>query len=91
VHHYDTIKGDHGMPHDPITALVPHRPIGWILTISKEGVRNPAPYSFFRLIAAQPPFVMFGSGFRKDSQRNVEETGEFVCIIASWELREKGN
>ena len=31
---------------------------------------------------------MFASGRRKDSQRNAEETGEFVCSLATYELRE---
>jgi flavin reductase (DIM6/NTAB) family NADH-FMN oxidoreductase RutF len=35
--------------------------------------------------------VMFGSGGRKDSQRNAEETGEFVCSLATYELREAMN
>jgi flavin reductase (DIM6/NTAB) family NADH-FMN oxidoreductase RutF len=34
---------------------------------------------------------MFGSGGRKDSQRNAEETGEFVCSLATYELREAMN
>jgi flavin reductase (DIM6/NTAB) family NADH-FMN oxidoreductase RutF len=35
--------------------------------------------------------VMFGSGGRKDSQRNAEETGEFVCSLATYELRDAMN
>lgn len=31
---------------------------------------------------------MFASGGRKDSQRNAEETGEFVCSLATYDLRE---
>jgi flavin reductase (DIM6/NTAB) family NADH-FMN oxidoreductase RutF len=89
--HYDALKGDHGLPHDPINALVAPRPIGWISTISKEGVRNLAPYSYFNLVASHPPLVMFGSGLVKDTQHNVEETGEFVCNIASWDLRQAVN
>ena len=30
-----------------LTALVVPRPVGWISTISKSGVRNLAPYSYF--------------------------------------------
>ncbi|MEL6948058.1 MAG: flavin reductase family protein, partial [Pseudomonadota bacterium] len=37
----------HGLPHDPFKALVAPRPIGWISTLSKAGVPNLAPYSFF--------------------------------------------
>ncbi|MDB5480882.1 MAG: flavin reductase family protein [Caulobacteraceae bacterium] len=88
---YDALKGDHGLPHDPINALVSPRPIGWISSLSKSGVRNLAPYSYFNLVAGMPPIVMFGSAFVKDSQRNIEETGEFVCNLATWELREAVN
>jgi flavin reductase (DIM6/NTAB) family NADH-FMN oxidoreductase RutF len=34
---------------------------------------------------------MFASGTRKDSQRNAEETGEFVCNLSGWEQREAMN
>jgi flavin reductase (DIM6/NTAB) family NADH-FMN oxidoreductase RutF len=88
---YDALKADHGLPYDPTNALVSPRPIGWISSLSKDGVRNLAPYSYFNLVASRPPIVVFGSGYVKDSQRNIEETGEFVCNIANWELREAVN
>jgi flavin reductase (DIM6/NTAB) family NADH-FMN oxidoreductase RutF len=89
--HYDALKADHGLPHDPVNALVAPRPIGWISSLDKDGQRNLAPYSYFNLIAGRPPLVMFASGYVKDSQRNIEETGEFVCNIATWDLREEVN
>jgi flavin reductase (DIM6/NTAB) family NADH-FMN oxidoreductase RutF len=88
---YDALKGDHGLPHDPVNALVAPRPIGWISSLSAEGVANLAPYSYFNLMASRPPVVVFGSGLVKDSQRNIEATGEFVCNIAGWDLREEMN
>jgi flavin reductase (DIM6/NTAB) family NADH-FMN oxidoreductase RutF len=51
-------------------------------------VVNLAPYSFFNAVSEDPHFVMFASGGRKDSQRNAEETGEFVCSLATYDLRE---
>lgn len=88
---YDAVKRDHGLPIDPFKALVMPRPIGWISTISKSGIANLAPYSFFNAVSDNPPYVLFSSGPRKDSQRNAEETGEFVCSIVSWDLREAMN
>ena len=88
---YDAVKRDHGLPIDPFKAIVMPRPIGWISTISKSGVANLAPYSFFNAVSDTPPFVVFGSAPRKDSQRNIEETGEFVCSIVSWDQREAMN
>ena len=73
----------HGMPHDPFKALVAPRPIGWISSMSKTGVLNLAPYSFFNAVSDHPPMVMFSSVGRKDSVNNIEETGEFTCSMAT--------
>ncbi len=88
---YDTKSNAHGLRHDPMKALVAPRPIGWISTIGRDGIVNLAPYSFFNMVSENPPYVMFSSGSRKDSQRNAEETGEFVCSMATYELREAMN
>jgi flavin reductase (DIM6/NTAB) family NADH-FMN oxidoreductase RutF len=88
---YDPRRNDHNLPHNPWTALVVPRPIGWISTVSKSGVVNLAPYSFFNTISAHPPFVLFSSHPRKHSQINAEETGEFVVNMATYELREVMN
>jgi flavin reductase (DIM6/NTAB) family NADH-FMN oxidoreductase RutF len=89
--HYDPRKKNHGLPHDPFLSLVVPRPIGWISTVSPSGVVNLAPYSYFNAVSSRPPYVMFASGGRKDSQRNAEQTGEFVASLATWDLREAMN
>jgi flavin reductase (DIM6/NTAB) family NADH-FMN oxidoreductase RutF len=89
--HYDPIKKNHGLPHDPFTALVVPRPIGWISTLSRAGVNNLAPYSFFNAISTAPPFVMFSSAQYKNSQQHAEETGEFVHSLTTYALREEMN
>ena len=48
-------KEGHGLPNNPLNALVVPRPIGWISTISKEGTPNLAPYSFFNAVARSAP------------------------------------
>lgn len=88
---YEAETNKHGLKHDPFKALVVPRPIGWISTIGRDGVFNLAPYSFFNAVSSDPHMVMFASAGRKDSQRNAEETGEFVCNFAGWEQREKMN
>lgn len=88
---YETDRNDHGLRHGPFKALVAPRPIGWISTVSTEGVINLAPYSFFNGISDNPPYVMFASKGRKDSLVNAEETGEFVCSLATYDLREQMN
>lgn len=91
---YEPAKANHGLRHDPFKACVAPRPIGWITSLSSSGVVNLAPYSFFNAIAADPPMVCFApngfkpDGARKDTLVNVEATGEFVCNLATWELRE---
>jgi flavin reductase (DIM6/NTAB) family NADH-FMN oxidoreductase RutF len=89
--HYDTDKRDHGLPHDPFKALVVPRPIGWVSTLDKQGRANLAPYSFFNAVSDRPPMLMFSSGGTKDSLRNILDTGEFTCSMATWALREAMN
>ena len=89
--HYPTSARAPGLKFDPFKALAVPRPIGWIASVDRNGVPNLAPYSFFNAISDRPPMVMFSSGGRKDSLRNIEETGEFTCSIANWDLREAMN
>ena len=51
--HYDAIENDHSLKHDPFKALVAPRPIGWISSLSPDGVFNLAPYSFFNAVGAE--------------------------------------
>src|SRR3982750_4715578 len=81
-HFYEPRLG-HGLAHDPFKAIVAPRRIGWISSVDVEGRVNLAPYSFFNALCESPPIVGFSSGGRKDSQRNIEATGEFVCNLAT--------
>ena len=83
---YDPRLRDHGLPFDPVKAIVAPRPIGWISTVSATGVFNLAPYSFFNLVSAAPDMVMFSSDGWKDSVTNIRDTGEFTCNLATGEL-----
>ena len=88
---YDAIKNDHGLRYDPFKAIVAPRPIGWVTTMSGKGDINLAPYSFFNGISSRPALVMFSSEGLKDSVSFIAETGEFVCNLATWDLREAMN
>jgi flavin reductase (DIM6/NTAB) family NADH-FMN oxidoreductase RutF len=88
---YDAVKNNHGLALDPFKAVMVPRPIGWISTLSEQGVANLAPYSFFNAFSDGPIYVAFGSGGQKDSLRNVEATGEFACNLATYDLREAMN
>ena len=94
---YEPKKKNHGLAKNPFNSLIVPRPIGWISSADAAGVYNLAPYSFFNAVSYQPPTVMFSAGAGanddrlKDSARNIEETGEFVCNLATWETREQMN
>ncbi len=83
-----------GLSHNPFLALVAPRPIGWISSLSKSGVVNLAPFSYFNAMSSRPPMVFFAAngdhlfaGGEKDSLSNVRDTGEFVCNLVTWDLR----
>src|ERR1041384_27160 len=79
-----------------IGAIVP-RPIAFVSSLSPEGVRNLAPFSFFTGISANPPVICFSTmvrssdGSRKDTLKNVEATGEFVVNVVSEGFAEQMN
>jgi flavin reductase (DIM6/NTAB) family NADH-FMN oxidoreductase RutF len=89
--YYDTLENKHGLPHDPFKALAVPRPIGWVSTVSKDGVCNLAPYSYFNAVSDRPHYVVIGSAGVKDTLRNIRDTGEFVCSLATYELRNHMN
>jgi flavin reductase (DIM6/NTAB) family NADH-FMN oxidoreductase RutF len=94
---YEPDKDNHGLPFNPYKSIVVPRPIGWISTVSRDGILNLAPYSQFNNVGYDPPYVMFSgnsfsdTGRRKDSVKNATDTGEFVVNMATYELREAVN
>ncbi|NTS63796.1 flavin reductase family protein [Sphingomonas sp. HHU CXW] len=89
-HFYEPANG-HGLPHDPLNAIVAPRPIGWIGSVSAAGIRNLAPYSFFNLLNYRPPILAFSSNGWKDSVANIKETREFTWNLATRPLAEQMN
>lgn len=87
---YEPAKG-HGLPHDPLNAIVGPRPIGWIASRNALGQRNLAPYSFFNCFNYRPPIIGFASSGWKDSVKNIVETGEFVWNLTTRSLAVKMN
>ncbi len=90
--------GGHGLPHNPFSAIVSPRPIGWIATRGADGSDNLAPYSFFNAVAYAPPQVMFATtsakpdrGDTKDSLGNIRETGVFCVNIVEHAARDVMN
>jgi flavin reductase (DIM6/NTAB) family NADH-FMN oxidoreductase RutF len=85
--HYNATENKHGLKHDPFKALIVPRPIGWIGSVSADGVANLAPYSFFNAVSDRPHYVMFSTSGLKDSINNIHETGEFTCSMSNWDTR----
>ncbi len=76
-----------------LTALVVPRPVAWVSTLDEKGSVNLAPYSFFNVMGNRPPVVAFGPGYRpdgtkKDTQFNLERTGQFVVNLVDRDLAE---
>lgn len=78
-----------------LTGSVIPRPIGWISSISEDGVLNLAPFSFFNAVGEDPPHVMFSTvrsgNTNKDTLNNVLATKQFVVNMATEELVEAMN
>ncbi|EZH67377.1 hypothetical protein DH09_05450 [Bacillaceae bacterium JMAK1] len=71
-----------------IGSVVP-RPIAWVSSLSKDGVYNLAPFSFFTVASRKPPTLLFSvgpgvqerSGTVKDTLTNIRETEQFVIHV----------
>lgn len=90
IYSYEPRLG-HGLPHDPLNAIIGPRPIGWISTRGAEGGLNLAPYSFFNLFNYKPPILGFSSNGYKDTLRNIEQTGDFAWNLVTGGLAEAMN
>lgn len=73
-----------------LSAAVQPRPIAWVATVDRDGLRNLAPFSFFNVASRKPPTLMLSIGERigfpgrpKDTLVNITQTGEFVVNIPS--------
>lgn len=77
-----------------IGSILP-RPIALVSTISKDGIRNLAPFSFFMGVCSRPPTIAFAPAVRasdakeKDTLNNIRNTGEFGVNIVSEDFAEK--
>lgn len=71
-----------------IGSILP-RPIAFISTVSKEGIYNLAPFSFFNGVTSNPPTICFAparkrsDGSKKDTLVNIEDTKEFVVNVVA--------
>jgi flavin reductase (DIM6/NTAB) family NADH-FMN oxidoreductase RutF len=76
--------------------LVIPRPIALVTSRSPAGHDNAAPFSFFNVLAEEPPIVVLGlgvtaSGGAKDTTSNIRDTGEFVVNLVDEPIAEAMN
>lgn len=78
-----------------LSNLVIPRPIALVSSISKLGIPNLAPFSFFVVGGTNPPSVVFspvlGSKGEKDTLVNIRETGEYVINLVHREMTDGMN
>jgi len=77
-----------------MTGVIVPRPIALVSTISADGLRNLAPFSFFNGVCGEPPVVCFAPSYReppKDTLANIRATGEFVISTVTETIAEQMN
>jgi flavin reductase (DIM6/NTAB) family NADH-FMN oxidoreductase RutF len=96
---------DHRQIYKLMTGIIVPRPVALVSTVDREGVANLAPFSFFAGVGSNPPTVLFcpvirkagdridasSHEMKKDTLRNVEETGEFVVNVVSERIAHAAN
>ena len=71
-----------------IGSILP-RPIALVSTLSKDGIKNLAPFSYFNGVCSKPPTIMFAparrgwDGKEKDTLKNIRQTKEFSINLVS--------
>jgi flavin reductase (DIM6/NTAB) family NADH-FMN oxidoreductase RutF len=92
---FDPNELEHTAVYKLLTGTVIPRPIGWISSISENGINNLAPFSYFNAVGDDPPHVMFSTGrghnTNKDTLNNVLATKQFVVNMVTEELAEQMN
>lgn len=80
-----------------LVGAVTPRPIAFVSTVSKDGVNNLSPFSFFNVFGSNPPILVFSPSRRgrdntlKDTYHNLKETKECVVHIVNYGMVEQMN
>ncbi len=80
-----------------MTSTIVPRPIGFVTSLSKDGIVNAAPFSFFNGMASEPPTLVLGLETYadiapvKDTGDNIRDTGEFVVALVSEDIGDQMN
>lgn len=88
---------DHQDAYKLLNGSVIPRPIAFVSTMSADGERNLAPFSFFNVVASDPMTLSLSimrrgtTAEKKDTLLNILETGEFVVNVVTEEIAERMN
>lgn len=82
--------------HHTMLSCVMPRPIAFVSTVSSDGVRNLAPFSFFNGVGSNPPAVIFSpatkaDGTDKDTIHNLRAVPELVVNVVPYSIRDAMN
>ncbi len=77
-------------------SFVQPRPIAFASTLDEQGRPNLAPFSFYNMMSANPPVVVFSPALNRHSQpkdtlRNIQMTKEFVIATVTESIAERMN
>ena len=77
-------------------SFVQPRPIAFVSTLDEQGRQNLAPFSFYNMLSANPPVVVFSPALNRHSQpkdtlRNIQATEEFVIATVTEPIAERMN
>lgn len=77
-----------------LTSTVIPRPIGFVSTVDKNGNVNLSPFSFFNVVSADPPIIIFSplvsfNDKQKDTYRNIKEVPEAVINLVNYPIVEQ--
>jgi flavin reductase (DIM6/NTAB) family NADH-FMN oxidoreductase RutF len=92
---FDPNEIEHSAVYKLLTGSIIPRPIAWVSSVSKNGINNLAPFSYFNAVGDDPPHVMFATGIgnntHKDTLSNILDTKQFVVNMVTEELTEQMN
>ena len=92
---YDPAEHPFSETHKLMIGSIVPRPIALVSTISKNGINNLAPFSYFNGVCSKPPTIMFAparrgwDGKEKDTLINIRNTKEFSINIVSEDIGER--
>lgn len=94
--HFDLGAMPKGDVYKLLAATILPRPIAWVVSRDAEHRVNAAPFSFFNILASDPPIVAIGFSSApdregKDTLANLRATGEFVINLVPEELASEMN